>query len=302
MEQPYEVLIIGGSYAGLSAALCLGRALRRVLVLDSGTPCNRFAPHSHNFLTHDGNAPGEVATTGREQIQAHYDTVEFVDARATDVAGQDGEFTITTDSGTSYRAQKLLFATGLADAYPDLPGFDACWGKSVIHCPYCHGYEYRGQPTAILMNSEHSGYMSRLIRNWTDELTLLTNGPAECDVAAVERCAVTVDERPLRRLVHQNGQLQQIEFAEGAPLTVAALYLHPHVSQQCPLPEQLGCALGEHGHLQIDDHFATTVTGVYAAGDCTTMFRSVANAVRGGNMAAAMINHALVDSHWAAAQ
>ena len=298
MPTSYDALIIGGSYAGLSAALALGRSLRRVLVIDAGQPCNRFAKHSQNFLTQDGRPPGRIAADARAQIE-RYPTVRFVEELATDLRGEDGDFRVTTASGMTYRGKKLLFATGLADELPELPGMMACWGKTVIHCPYCHGYELKQRPTAVLINNDHAPFMARLVRNWTDELTLLTNGPAAFDVAEVTRIGVPVDERPLRELIHTNGVLQRVTFETGEALPVGAMYLHPRVSQHCPLPERHGVALAEHGLLRIDEAQSTSVAGIYAAGDCTTAFRSVANAVAQGNRAAAMLNHALVAEAYA---
>ena len=132
---------IGGSYAGLSAALSLGRAMRRVLMLDSGQPCNWQTPHSHNFLTQDGSPPAALAAVARAQVLA-YPTVQLRNDLATGVTG--ASFTVTTAAGPTVRAKKLLFATGICDLLPPVPGLATCWGISVIHCPYCHGYEYQG--------------------------------------------------------------------------------------------------------------------------------------------------------------
>lgn len=294
MEKHYDALIIGGSYAGLSAALCLGRSLRKTLIIDAGRPCNRMTPHTQNFLTHDGRAPDEVRAVARRDVE-RYPDVSFLEDSVVSVAGGDGAFTVTTQGGPAIETKKLLFATGLEDHLPDIPGVRECWGKSVIHCPYCHGYEYRGQPTGILMNNDTVVYtMARLIGNLTEQLTFFTNGPAEFDAGVLRAQGYGVEERPIGTLHHAGGRLATLELDNGERYDLAALYLHPHVTQKCPAPEQLGCGLTDHGHLVIDEHMQTTVPGIYAAGDCTTMFRSVANAIGQGNVAGAMLHHGLL--------
>ncbi|WP_116125655.1 NAD(P)/FAD-dependent oxidoreductase [Lewinella sp. IMCC34183] len=297
MSNSYEVIIIGGSYAGLSAGMTLGRALRRTLIIDGGEPCNRYAPASHNFITHDGEAPGTIADAARRQVLA-YATVALVRDRAVELSGEDGKFSVTTTAGERYGAKKLLFATGLHDGLPDIPGMQECWGKSVVHCPYCHGYEIREQPTGILMNGEHTVNMVQLIRNWTSDLTLFTNGPAAFDPADLEACEVRIVQEPVRELLHEGGQLTGVALASGTQEAITALYLHPELRQKCPLPEEAGCELTEHGMLHVDEFDMTSVTGIYAAGDCTTRMRTVSFATGAGTRAGAMINHALVMEHF----
>ena len=295
----YEVIIVGGSYAGLSAGMSLGRALRSTLIIDGGAPCNRSAPASHNFITQDGRAPADIAAAAREQVLA-YDSVEFVTDHVTDITGSDGNFRLETASGARYGAKKILFATGLHDELPSIPGLAECWGISAIHCPYCHGYEVRGECTGILMNSDHALQMVRLIRNWTDEVTLFTNGPSPCPREDIEGSGATLVEEPVREFRHREGHLHSVVLQDGAEVPLTALYLHPHLSQKCPLPARMGCEIAENGTIRVDDFQMTTVTGVYAAGDCTTHMRSVAYATGAGNLTGAMINHALVLEHFGA--
>jgi thioredoxin reductase len=178
MKADFDVIIIGGSYAGLSAAMALGRALRYVLVIDAGKPCNRQTPHAHNLITHDGETPASISVKAREQV-SQYPNVKFYNGEAID-AHKEGElFVIKTSNGEIHAARKLLFGTGIIDMMPDIPGVEACWGISVLHCPYCHGYEVRNQPTAIFASGEVGFEFARIINNWTKELTLLTNGPSQ---------------------------------------------------------------------------------------------------------------------------
>ena len=174
----FDFIIVGGSYAGLSAALSLGRARCRVLVLDADEPRNRHTPHSHNLLLHDGDAPAALAARAREQVAA-YPTVQRLAARATAAAKQpDGTFQIDTAAHGAFAAPTLLLATGLRDELPPVPGFAECWGASIIHCPYCHGYEVADQATGLWLNGEPVAHMVALLLNWTRQLTVFTNGPA----------------------------------------------------------------------------------------------------------------------------
>jgi thioredoxin reductase len=295
-QEVFDVIIIGGSYAGLSAALALGRAIRRVLVLDSGQPCNRQTPHSHNFLTQDGTTPAELAALAKAQVLA-YPTVQHRPEAATEVQGTDNHFRVITASGAVVGARKLLFATGVRDLLPALPGFAESWGISVIHCPYCHGYEYREQPTGILMQGDMAVEQARLVRNWTDKLTIFTNGPASFEPAQQQLLATlpaTVVTTPVQALAHQAGYLTHVVLADGRHLPLRALYARPPFEQHCALPLALGCAHSETGHIAVDGFQKTSVPGIYAAGDATTMLRGVSGAVAAGTLAGAMLNRELL--------
>jgi len=295
-NEEVDVVIIGGSYAGLSAALALGRALRQVVVLDSGQPCNRQTPHSHNFLTQDGNSPAALAAVARTQVLA-YPTVQLRSEVAVAATAVGAAFVVTTAGGAVLRVRKLLFATGIRDLMPALPGFAECWGISAIHCPYCHGYEYRGQPTGILASGDAAVEMGLLIRNWTDTLTIFTNGPATLQPAQRQQLAtrgIALDETPVRQLRHQAGQLTHLGLADGRELPLAALYARLPFEQHCALPRHLGCAHSEAGYLVVDNMQQTSVPGIYAAGDATTPMRAVSVAVAAGTLAGAALNRDLL--------
>lgn len=236
--EAYDVIIVGGSYAGLSAALALGRAIRRVLVLDSGQPCNRQTPHSHNFLTQDGNTPAAIGALAKAQV-LDYPTVQFRNDTAIGVTGTDHRFAVTTTAGAVVAARKLLFATGVRDLLPPIIGFAESWGVSVIHCPYCHGYEYRNQPTGILLNGAAAVEQCRLLLNWTAALTVFTNGASTIQPEHRQQLAahgIGVEEAPVQQLVHRAGYLTQIELTDGRQLPLTALYARPAFEQHCPLP------------------------------------------------------------------
>lgn len=293
----FDVIIIGGSYAGLSAAMALGRSLRKVLMIDSGLPCNRQTPHSHNFITQDGEKPADIIAKAKNQI-LHYDTVQFVHDKAQTASRRNTLFIVQTESGTTYTARKLLFTTGVMDIMPKIEGFAACWGISVLHCPYCHGYEVRGQKTGVLGNGELGYEFSKMIHNWTDDLTLFTNGPSTLSAEQVqnlEKHNIRIVETELTAIRHTSGQLEEVHLKDGSTVSLTALYAKLPFQQHCNIPQTLGCSLTETGYITIDDFHRTTVAGVYAAGDNTTPSRAVAAAVALGTKAGAFINKELIE-------
>lgn len=297
MQTPdFDVVIIGGSYAGLSAAMALGRAVRRVLVLDSGQPCNRQTPHSHNLITQDGATPAHITAVAKEQVLA-YPTVCFQTGTVTAVTGETNAFVVETAVGERFRARKLLFATGVRDLLPAIPGFAESWGISTIHCPYCHGYEYRDQPTGILVNGPTALDFGKLIHNWTRQLTLFTNGPATLDAGQhrqLQTLGIGVVETEVTQLHHTGGMLDSLQLADGTRHPLRVLYARVPFEQSTPLPEALGCALTETGLLQVDAFGHTSVPGVFAAGDNCTWLRSVAGAIAMGTVAGGFLNHELI--------
>lgn len=295
-ENEFDVIIIGGSYAGLAAAMSLGRALRKVLIIDSGKPCNRQTPHSHNFLTQDGHTPAEIRSVALKQVLA-YPTVRVTDDEVLSVDGENLDFQVTTKGGEHLRAKKVLFATGILDKMLPIEGFAACWGISVIHCPYCHGYEYHNEPTGLLVPGDMVLERGRFIRNWTKKLYVFTNGDRVINAAhreELQSMKIELIETPIYRIVHHNGHLERIVLSDDSEVVLKALYAHVPFDQHCKLPEQMGCALKDSGHLEVDVFHQTTVSGIYAAGDNTSMFRSVSVAVAAGNMAGGGINHELI--------
>jgi thioredoxin reductase len=298
IDSNYDVIIVGGSYAGLQAAMTLGRSLRKVLIIDSGEPCNKQTPHSHNFLTRDGETPAAIAAKGKEQL-AQYTTVDFFEDKAGYGMPYNNGFEIGTLSGRSFTARKLIFASGVKDVMPAIFGFAKCWGVSVLHCPYCHGYEVSNQPTGILANGDIGFEFAKLINNWTDKLTVFTNGKStltDDQVIKLKAKQIDVVEAELKEIIHQNGQINKVLLANDSTVDIAALYARLPLLQHCHIPQQLRCQLTENGLIKVDEFGRTTIPGVYAAGDCVTVMRSVASAVATGSFAAAMINKELIDA------
>lgn len=296
----YDVIIIGGSYGGLSAAMALGRSLRDVLIIDNGSPCNRQTPHSHNFLTQDGKSPQEISTLAKQQV-AQYETVVFHDDRATSGQIIEQGFEIGTESGSNFLARKLIFATGITDVLPDIKGFSACWGISVIHCPYCHGYEFRHQKTGILANGDRAVHLASLVHNLTHTLRVLTRGAAnfqEEQKLKLDRNLIDVIETEVVEIVHDAGYVKQLVFNDGTIESFDAVYAAVPFVQHTAIPAAMGCELTEQGHIKVDNFQKTNIPGIYACGDSTTMMRSVASAVSTGNVAGAMTNMELTQEQF----
>jgi thioredoxin reductase len=296
----YDVIIVGGSYSGLAAAMALGRALRRVLVIDSGLPCNRQTPHSHNFLTQDGNTPAAIAQLAKAQVSA-YDTVEFLNDLAIQGTKTEHGFEVRTTSGNAFNAKKLIFATGIKDLMPDIDGFSECWGISVLHCPYCHGYERRNESTGILGNGETGFEMAKLLSNWTKDLTLFTNGKStfsQVQLEMLERKNIQIEEREIERLEQKSGQIENIVFRDGSKREMKVIYTRVPFTQHCPIPMQLGCELLEDGYLQVNAFQKTDVHGVFACGDNVSRMRTVANAVAMGTTTGMMVNKELIEEYF----
>ena len=292
----FDVIIVGGSYAGLAAAMALGRALRKVLIMDNGKPCNRQTPHSHNFLTQDGKAPKEIITLAKQQVEK-YNTVTFFSGVAAKAIKTEYGFEMQAASGEIFMAKKLIFATGIRDILPDMDGIAACWGISVLHCPYCHGYEISNEKTGILANGELGFDFVRLISNWTNKLTLFSNGTSTLtaeQTEQMEKHAIEIITNEVERLEHRNGYLQNIIFRDGPKFPVSALYAPVPFEQHCPIPESLGCALTDEGYIRVDPFQETTVKGVFACGDNATRMRTVANAVAAGTTAGMALSKQMI--------
>lgn len=302
MEQTkiYDVIIIGGSYAGLSAAMSLGRALRNVLIIDSGKPCNRNTPHAHNLITHDGDTPATIASKARDQVLA-YTTVQLIGATAINVAGSNRSFSVTTETGAVFNGKKILLATGVKNIPKDIDGFAECWGISVLHCPYCHGYEVRNQALGVIANGDIGFEYLKLISNWTKNLTLLTDGSSTLNTEQYEMVTakgIAVIEKKITAIMHTQGKMRSLLFEDGTERALTALFARSTTVQSTDIPVALGCELHDDGMfaglIKIDDFGKTTVPGVYAAGDNTTQIRSLAAAIGSGSKTGAIINHELV--------
>jgi len=291
-KKEFEVIIIGGSYAGLSTAMTLGRSLRETLVIDAGKPCNRQTPHSHNFLTQDGNTPKEISEIAKSQV-SKYHNIKFYDGLVVNGKRSNKGFEITTSKGDVFIAKKLVLATGIKDIMPDIKGFSECWGISVVHCPYCHGYEIRNKKTAIIANGERASHLTSLVNNLTNDITILTSGTKdfeENELKIFKEKNIQVIEKEILSIEHQNGQIEKIVFKDGNSKRFDCAYGQVPFEQNSMVANDLDCEIDENGYIIVDWMQKTSTDGVFACGDNSTFMRSVANAVNSGNTAGAIIN------------
>jgi len=296
-QKNYDVIVIGGSYAGLSASMALGRASRQVLVIDSGEPCNAQTPYSHNFLTQDGKTPQEIAGLAKAQV-ALYPTIEFYKGLAIRGIQTGVGFEIITQAGDTFVAKKLVFATGIRDLMPEIQGFSECWGISVIHCPYCHGYEVKNEKTGLLGNGDSAFDFARMIAHWTKDLTIFTNGKSAFTSEQAEKLAahdIQIVENKITSLEHTHGKVQQLVFENGSKQALTALYARVSFEQHCDIAQQLGCELTEMGYIKTDNVQKTTVKGIFACGDNASPMRWLSNAVATGGLAGAMVNREMIE-------
>ncbi len=295
-KKQFDVIIIGGSYSGLAAGMALGRALKEVLIIDSGSPCNKQTPHSHNFITQDGKTPKEIKQLAKQQL-GKYTTVNFFDGLAVNGIKKENGFEIHCADEETFSSKKLIFASGIKDILPDIKGTAECWGISVLHCPYCHGYEVRNEKTGILGNGVAGFEFSNLISNWTKDLTLFTNGKSTLtteQVAKLDNHYIKIVESEIERLDQVNGYIQNIVFKDGTTSVIKALYAQTRFEQHSDIPIQLGCELTEEGYIMVDAMQKTSVYGIYACGDNTNRIRTVANAIATGTTAGMMLNKEIV--------
>ncbi|MPS65234.1 MAG: pyridine nucleotide-disulfide oxidoreductase [Chryseobacterium sp.] len=299
MENKFDVIIIGGSYSGLSAAMALGRSLRNVLIIDSGKPCNRQTPHSHNFITQDGKTPKEISELAKAQV-LEYKTVEFHNGAVAKMKKESEGFTIKTETGEEFNTKKLILASGIKDLMPNISGFAECWGISVIHCPYCHGYEVRGEVTGIMANGDLAFDFTKLVYNLTKDVTLFTNGKSTLTEEQTEKLhqnKINIIEDEIENILHENGYIQKVIFKSGKEVSLKALYAKIGFEQNINT-EDLGIELNENGFIKVDMMQKTNIPGVFACGDNVTMMRSVANAVAQGNFAGAVVNKELSEEEF----
>ena len=296
----FDVIIIGGNYSGLSAGLVLGRALRDVLIIDSGKPCNMQTPHSHNFITQDGKTPKEISTTARQQIE-NYKTVHFYSGLATSGKQLDNGFEIKTASGDRFTGKKLIFATGLKDIMPDIEGFAECWGKTVIHCAFCLGYESKNNKAGVIGNGDYGYKISKMAKNWTKDVTLFTNGKStltEEQSNALAKHNINIIETEVKRFEQTNGYVEAVILKDGSKVPLKAIYTKAPFVQHCDIPKQLGCEFTELGLITVDEFQRTTVPGILACGDNASTMRSVSNAVAKGTLSAVIATEELIDEEF----
>ena len=296
----FDVVVVGAGSAGLAAALTLGRCRRRVLVCDGGPPRNETSPAVHGFLSRDGIRPAELLRLGREQLRP-YDTVQLRELKVREIVPRNNGFRVnaTTGPGGEFTAtaRKVLLATGVQDLLPPLPGMRELWGRGVLHCPYCHGWEVRDQPLAVYGRGRTVTDLALLVSRWSRNVLVVTDGPGHLTQNARQRLrreGIEVKETPLSRLIGtRSGDLKCLEFEDGTQAERVALFLHAPQQQRTDLAQSLGAALSSKGAVRIDSKCETTVPGLYAAGDTTPGTQQALLAAAEGNKAAISLNEVL---------
>ena len=282
----YDVVIVGGGPAGMSAALILGRARRSVLVLDDGRPRNAPSAAAHGFLTRDGTDPAVFRRIAREEV-ARYG-VEIRATRAVAVEGSDGAFTVRAAEGEPAVGRKLLLATGVEDVLPPWEGLPDLWGRSVFHCPYCDGWEFRDRPLAAWGPGTEGARLAEALRDWSAEVLLCTDGARAPRVSGLR-----VRTERIARLEGRDGRLERIVFERGEPETPAAFFLHPPTRQRSELPAVLGVPFTRRGAVKTGKHEGTGIPGVWVAGDASRDVQWVVIAAAEGAQAAFAIHREL---------
>jgi len=292
----FDVVIIGGGAAGLSAALVLARARRSVLVLDSGSPRNAPATRMHGFLSRDGMPPAELLAVGREEVLRYRGTI--VHGEATEIKFHDASvFRIGLSEGRTFSARRVLVTTGLQDITPDLPGLRERWARDVLHCPYCHGFEVQDRKLAVLGGSPQAAHYAQIVRQWSDDLTYIT--PSEILTAAErERLVargISIAEGTPARILVENERLRGVELDDGRTVSCDALFVPPRFIPNNTLLLDLGCDTDENGWVTTDDNGLTSIRGVWAAGNVANPRAQVITAAGEGSAAAIAINADLVE-------
>jgi thioredoxin reductase len=291
----YDVIIVGGGPAGLTAALILGRCRRRVLLVDSGTPRNAVSPGVHGFLTRDGTLPSEMRRIGREQLHP-YESVEVRDGEIVEARCHGGWFEVRECGGERFSSRKLLLATGLLDDIPDIPGFSEFYGRGVFNCPYCDGWENRDRPIAVYGPGERCVGLALEMTLWSRDMVLLTDGPAEISDENRERLdaqGIRIVEDKVARL-EGDGRLERIRFETAEPLERAAIFLNYGEREGSELARMVGCELTDKGTVETHSYERTDVPGLYVAGDASRRVQFAIVAAGEGAMAAFAINNEML--------
>lgn len=293
----FDALIVGGSFAGLAAATYVARACRSVCVIDVGAPRNRFAAASHGFFGQDGQPPQAMIARARTQL-AVYPNATIVTGEAVSAEKLEDGFAVTLATGDCLAATALVLAFGISDELPEIPGLRERWGRSVLHCPYCHGFEFAGRSLGVLYAGSMSAHQAQLIPEWGPTTLFLDGNALEAEEAAkLSERGVRVEPAKVRALAGQGDALSEVVLADGRTAAIDALYVAPRTRLNSPIAAQLGCAIDESPFgpmIRTDATKQTTVPGVFAAGDAARVPHSVSWAVADGVTAGTSLHRALV--------
>ncbi|HEX5044198.1 MAG TPA: NAD(P)/FAD-dependent oxidoreductase [Candidatus Polarisedimenticolaceae bacterium] len=294
MIPEFEVAIVGGGPAGLSAALMLGRCRRKVVVFDDGHPRNASSRAAHGFLTRDGAPPELLRRAGVEEVERYGVTVRR--AHVSDVTGSDGAFALRTADGDAVRASKLLLATGVVDRLPPIAGVADFYGRSVFHCPYCDAWEFRDRPLAAYAPGRQGAELALSLQSWSAEVVLLLDGgppPPPRLVSALGKAGIPLREERIQSLRGSHGLLEAIVLEDGTAQACHALFFHLGYAQRSDLPQRLGVERTRKGTVRTGRFEQTNVPGVWVVGDASRDVQWIAIAAAEGARAAFAIHRAL---------
>lgn len=297
-----DVVIVGGGAAGLSAALILGRSRRSVIVLDAGAPRNAPATHMHGFLSRDGFSPSELLLAGRKEAAAY--GVEFSAHTATHARRtSDGRFVVTTDAGDEVAARRVILATGVEDSLPAIPGVREAWGRTLLHCPYCHGYEVRDRRLAIFGGLPGAVAQAVLIRQWSADVTYVTNGVplTEDDRRTLTARTIGIREGTITALLTAGDRLDGVQLDGAQSLDVDAVFIRPVARPRTELAVELGATLAAGGFAHIDSSGRTSIPGLWVTGNLVDPRAQVITAAGHANAVAMDVNAELTDADLRAA-
>ena len=295
-ERVIDVIVIGGGPAGLAAALCLGRARRSVLVIDRGAPRHAVAEGVHNFLTRDGMKPSALRAAAWEQMH-ELTSVSRHDGTVVSLVRRDDHWLAAGDDGQSWGADAVLLATGVVDQHPEIPGYEALWGRSIFHCPYCHGWEVRDQPLGVLGSIAGSVQHALLVRQWSDDVIFFAHS---YDLSVDERHqlnarGIGIEEGVVTKLVVEDDHLRGVALADGRTVERSAVFVRPgNVPHDDGLAAALGCETDDAGFVTVDATGRTSYPGMWAAGNVVEPRAQVITSAGAGSAAAIAINADLV--------
>ncbi|WP_163855068.1 NAD(P)/FAD-dependent oxidoreductase [Paenibacillus elgii] len=295
-----DVVIIGGGPAGLSAGLILGRARKQTIVIDEGRPRNAVTREAHGFLTRDGISPGEFRRIAKEQLRV-YPSVSQVEDTVVSITGEDGYFLLETATGMMIASKKLLFAVGMKDRKLGIPGLAEVYGKSAFVCPYCDGWELRDEPLVVISRGAALMHFAPLLSGWTKRFVVCTNGPDELSEAERDELRdhhIPLFDTPIRAILSNEGMVNHVVLEDGTEIPCTGIFFKSELVPGTDLPQSLGCRISDTGGIAVDEFGKSSVPGVYAAGDASSLMHQSIAAAASGALAAAAINGELNREAW----
>ncbi|MGD1912165.1 MAG: NAD(P)/FAD-dependent oxidoreductase [Rivularia sp. (in: cyanobacteria)] len=295
----YDVIVVGGGFAGVSAAMQIARARRKVLIIDEAKPRNRFAIAAHGLYGLDGKTIPQLREIAQMQL-ANYPSLQWINAGAIDATKEDKNFTVKDSNGKTYQSKRLILATGVKDILPDIPGIAEKWGKTVLHCPYCHGYEVREKRLGIIATSEASLHQAMILPDWGDDIVLFTNnviGKENKLISELRHKNIRIITTPIAELLGKGSNLDAIRLTDNSLVERDAVFAISQVKQASNLPYILGCPMedGAFGaYIKTDNFKATPIQGLYAAGDAARSMHNATWAISDGVTAGIFTHQSLL--------